>query len=683
MVALVFLLLLAGCGKNDTDGTGDGVTVTTSLSPTATSTPTCTPSPTPTPAREPKEYSLDELYDKAGDDNIFRLVNVEFSDAEQTQHRAMSNEVHTAGDYVLMQMIDMDWGEDEHPREYVLFHLGRPDLKRYFSPDFSERIAQVLEDGTVVMMDWDSEKVRVYDREFEPLRTFEIGESSVIDVIGISEDGLLWYCNSETKCVEAYDLYGNPVGTYPHPGTDVDEYIGTLGGKRYFCGTCEEYTLCTMILEERATELSIAEMRTDYNGLLSCRNGRLNWSLRILGDSENEVFFRKAVEHEYLSLWRGDRFATEGDTIDRAGGTDGDASPDSLRSYDYRVYDLSRQVIAGRLGAARIPQYFRLNPRCLSMKDHVFFEGETDDGSRELLLWDVSREEPEPIVSIAKTTDENLQEHIDREVEAIRKKYAIDIHYDNESLQNSTFVPWYEITPLENLFDVMDFVDCVAVRLTEYPTDLWREMCCDEKGGVDMYLDQYMVAPDNNNFVAAGVVDYFEERIEVAFSKDALASFDTMFAHETMHMMEYRIWYYTDAKDMSWFDYWNTLNSEKYPYQLEYVSSDAEVPGVRYAGYARVDNDPDDIWFVRSYGMWNQNEDRATVMERMYAADTETFELCPHLRDKAMAISAALRAAFPCVAASDEPVIWEHALGIIDPEPYFEVWKKFPPQRYG
>ncbi|MBP5463546.1 MAG: hypothetical protein J6Y20_15670 [Lachnospiraceae bacterium] len=684
LIALVLLLLLTGCGKETNNGGTDvpgNVTATTSASPTATATP----SPTPTPERAPKEYSLAELYETAGEDNIFRLTEVAFSDAAQTERYAMCNEVQSAGDYVLMMMYDMDW-ENEHPLEYLLFHLGRPDIKRYFTPDFTPRSVTLLEDGTVVMLDWQSDKVRVYDREFEPVRTFEIEMSSGLDVLGISKDGLLWFCDSDEKCLKAYDINGNPVGSYPHSIDDVDEYIGTLHGKKYFRGVGEEYTLCTMVLEEGATELSTAESHAEYNGIFGCRYGERNWSLRILGNPESEVFFPKAAPHEYMSVWCGECFVTEAETTEKPSeGTEGDGAttPSVRRLYDYRVYDLSRQVVAGRLGNSRITQYDRLNPRCLNEKNYLFFEAETVDGGRELLLWDVSREEPEPIADIEKTTDENLQARIDREVEAIRQKYAIDIHYDEESLQNSPFVPWYEITPLEDRFAVLDFVECVAERLAEYPTELWREMCGEDKTGVDMYLDKYMVAPDDNNFVAAGVVDYSDNRMAVVFSKDALSSFGTTFAHETMHLMEYRIWAYTDANDMSWFDYWVTLNSEKYPYQLEYVSSDDAVPGVRYAGYARLENDPDDIWFVRSYGMWNQNEDRATVMERMYACDTDTFSECPHLRDKARAICAALRASFPCVAASEEPVIWERALGIIDPAEYYDVWRKFPPKRYG
>jgi hypothetical protein len=36
-----------------------------------------------------------------------------------------------------------------------------------------------------------------------------------------------------------------------------------------------------------------------------------------------------------------------------------------------------------------------------------------------------------------------------------------------------------------------------------------------------------------------------------------------------------------------------------------------------------------------------------------------------------------IRAAFPSVAASKEPVFWEAPLGIIDPEPYLDILRTY------
>ena len=83
------------------------------------------------------------------------------------------------------------------------------------------------------------------------------------------------------------------------------------------------------------------------------------------------------------------------------------------------------------------------------------------------------------------------------------------------------------------------------------------------------------------------------------------------------------------------------------------------------------------MWYARMYGAWNDLEDRATVIEMMFDNNREALEQYPHLRDKAEDIAAVIRFAFPCIAASEEPVLWERATGIVLPETRMEAWKEY------
>ncbi len=95
--------------------------------------------------------------------------------------------------------------------------------------------------------------------------------------------------------------------------------------------------------------------------------------------------------------------------------------------------------------------------------------------------------------------------------------------------------------------------------------------------------------------------------------------------------MEYRItWDTPDA-----FINWSSLNPEDFTYDEEYFQEDLWT-------YA----EPKDDYFVRGYSVVNEMEDRATVIEAIFAEDAEWWAEHPMIQRKLDALMNAMEPAF-------------------------------------
>ncbi len=89
--------------------------------------------------------------------------------------------------------------------------------------------------------------------------------------------------------------------------------------------------------------------------------------------------------------------------------------------------------------------------------------------------------------------------------------------------------------------------------------------------------------------------------------------------HEIWHAMEYRI----TSEDPLIFDHWNDLNPEGFEYSEDYFEQDIWEQAA-----------PQGDWFARGYGMIDEMEDRATVIEALFKYDQNWWAERPHLRKK-------------------------------------------------
>lgn len=693
ILLLAFLLcagILAGCGKDDKNGTDTTVTVT----PTATSS--ATPTPTPTPAREPKDYSLAELYETVGKDNLYRILTAdapvqEDGDEERVPDCQILN-AETTGDYVLACLRNNS-GEDERSSgEYVLFHLGRPDLTRRLIPGYRDYEACLLEDGTVEIWDTDGKSVHVYNREFEEIKAFSPQGDREEYFVDFSEDGLMWFsAGDEEPVMIAYDTDGTCLGRFPYNSEFLlYSCTGIEDGNYYFLADAKGiHLMMPMVLKKGATELVTMDEETlgvsVYGMIVSGQTDTL-WFLHRLGDIEGEVYFPKEAYRESIYRWKGNRILTCADTSARfdLSADDSAAERESETAVwsDYRVFDLDSFTRLGMLSGKELPQYKTLFSESLSAKGYVFFAGMTTKGT-ELLLWDLNAETPKPIEHVARIAEESVSERTKSLVAEIEKEYGISIHFDEKSVSESSFKPWYNMPIIEDERVILGLVEEVAYFVKQYPKELWREMCGTDRSGLDMYLVSDLVSTGEDIFIASGVTQTWGERLAVGYSAYGISA--KTFAHETMHLMEHRIRQYGLDNGFDWSLFWaGERVSPEYGYSngSGAPQEDGEFHGAWSYRTEEDGIDPDKIWFARTYGTWNELEDRATVMEELYDCNRKMFEKYPHLRDKAADMTAIIRGAFPCVSSSEKPLFWERAIGIIQPETRMDDWKKYPAEQY-
>lgn len=665
MISLfVLLACLGGCGGNEDEKKPAEATPTVTLSVTATSTPS------PTPAREPENYSPAELYKKTEADNVYLLYTAEPS-AERPELYLTS--VNTAGDYVLFDLYMTDSEGDNPEREYVMFHLGRPDLTRKLKPEYNPYRSFLLDDGTAVLLDLESTAVYIYNREFELVSTVDTGSANLSDV---TSDKTLWYKNYTTTSLDAYDFNGNLKASYP---CDKEIYgIMTLDdGRTLFrafnpVGATEIY-----YADKGSTELKpfmeSQAATTVCDGYFYQENTMF---FTILRDTTDDgVYFAKKMFNESIDSWCGKRLLTTGREPGEGMIIDGQ---NVNSTYVFNVYDVDRYTVVNGLASSELPAYTDLNAVRINDRGYVLIEGKSGD-SHVLLLWDTTAEEAKPIGNVCKTSEKSYRECAKDIFKEIEKQYGAHVLFEEEDIRENPFTPWYTIDFVQDDRDLLELAISVSAMMEKYPTGFWTELLAGNRDCLDIYLTGSMENPENG-FIASGVVLTSGESLAVAFSKGAvLGGFNTMFAHEVMHLMEHRIEQYFEENGYSWMAYWaGELVSEKYPYKLEAILSDARDENVWKEQYGNWRNsETENVWYVRTYGSWNQLEDRATVMEALFDKDMEAFEKCAHLRDKGRAICAAIRAAFPCVEGSKVPTLWE-CMGIVDPEEFKETWSKYP-----
>ena len=688
---LLCLAFLAGCGRNTADD-NTTVTITAALtqSPTVTQPPTATQSPTPTPEREPKDYALSDLYTTVGRDNLYSLL-LDTGEADGEYPLNTISDAWIAGDYVLAAL-SRDTADGESMNEYVLFHLGRPDLMRRMTPTFRENQTCLLPDGTVFLWDIDANMAHVYNRELEEIRTIVPQEEGSWFCVGFSEDGTLWLGRSGSEhCVIAYSADGTRLGNYGY-GADcsISRYAGSANGKCYFCATNEDGTLqLPLVLNEGTTELACVTGESEgeeFGGLFASESTDFLWFVHPLGEPENGVFFRKQSLRESLQLWSGSRFLTSGyadSRLDR--GTDGwirvdwSKELDDFSAYDYRVYDFSDAKCLGSITVEEVPQYAGFRALAFAESGRVLFSGVERSKGTELLLWDLNAETAVPIPQFTRISEMSVEEYTQKRVAEIEKEYGITIHYDQESISDSVFTPWYSMPAITDAKQILGFVEEVAYYLQDYPKEICREMQSNDRVGLDLYLVTALNDPESGESKASGSTQTGGDRLAVVYTSYGLGS-ETIFLHETMHLMEHRILQYALDNGFNWDSYWDAeRTTDQYPYTYgeSEPPSDGSFHGAWSSFLGTDEIDPDEVWFARTYGIWNEWEDRATMMELMCDGHREIFETYPHLGNKAKDIAAVIRGAFPSIAASDKPFLWEQSTGIVLPQTRLEDWKKY------
>lgn len=185
-------------------------------------------------------------------------------------------------------------------------------------------------------------------------------------------------------------------------------------------------------------------------------------------------------------------------------------------------------------------------------------------------------------------------------------------------------------TPLLNMLGTANYEeevkridDCFSV----YPPSFFDRFRCPEaEKGLRILLPNSILV---DGHTMAGVTTVQDGYYNIFLGVGAYNNLNVH--HEIWHAMEYRIaWDNPEA-----FDDWNSLNPDGFQYNEDYFLDDIWTQA-----------EAKDDWFVRGYSVVNEMEDRATVIEAIFAEDSDWWDQHPHIRAKRDALLAAAEPVF-------------------------------------
>lgn len=280
-----------------------------------------------------------------------------------------------------------------------------------------------------------------------------------------------------------------------------------------------------------------------------------------------------------------------------------------------------------------------------------------DDGNA-LYIYDTAAvpQDAEPLNSY-QCTQEELEAETARIAQNVWDATGIELLYGSQGndFVISDYVGVAELEP----FKVFQAVNTVAKILDRYPDGMLREAWELTSDGLRIYLcgSLYGIYAGTLD-TAGGVTTNMGRYIIVAM--DINEPIDSVLPHELSHVFDQRISYMWEVQD--WFAIWESIHPFSNPYIYSYDFY------YEYTNYTPVDeDDPDDVWFVDSYGRTFPTEDRAKIMEVLWRSGEEPDYLLEyeHILAKAKLYCYILRQCFPSCNTGEGP-FWEQFLGVID-----------------
>lgn len=250
----------------------------------------------------------------------------------------------------------------------------------------------------------------------------------------------------------------------------------------------------------------------------------------------------------------------------------------------------------------------------------------------------------------------------------LEKRFGIRILIGNEVLRVQGMNSFYMISTEDkssylyldtsNNEDLDRALTYLERELGRYPKGFFEHFKTNGVGGlrIDLTLD---LPPDKSmeGFGSAGGLSFRTGAFyDIALNTSMCYDYDKSIHHELFHQVEHRM------QDMGYaYDYsdWAKLNPKGYSY-LSLMSYGNADPSLCMFS----EGTKDQVYFARNYGMSNEMEDRATIIERvferLYDEETEQ-EVCgydlvmkhPHLKAKLDAMGELVKACFGSVYWED------------------------------
>ncbi|MCR4625828.1 MAG: hypothetical protein K5795_07685 [Lachnospiraceae bacterium] len=433
IIAIVCLFVMTGCSKNednttDTGKTTGSVTPETTVSPTATPAPTATPIPTPTPTPVP---FVKTAYETIGREDVYRIPVEELK-----EKFCYILSAKCAGDHALLWL---DVIEEEEPfgeKNILLLFKPAVSTEQYRREmDFAFNEPKLLNDGKVVVEEYETGMIHVYDDTLTEIQSFTPGEKKLSLILGIDTDGYIWNMDIENSMLIATDLQGRNAGEYSIDAQyEVSRYLGTYNGQKIFTlykkddYLTYEYLFISedgVVTSQPEDEVELGDGWKGYDvapyDLVDITDSRSTWFFHVPGNINEICAFPKCSRNESISFKQDKILCGDNSIL---------TDPENfIYKQEFRLYDIENRTVSDVLSNTDIIEDSYINTWGMVDDRNVLLSVTYEDNKRELLLWSAS-DKTEPIRDFIDFSKDDPAKYLSDLVIGAKEKYGIEITPD-------------------------------------------------------------------------------------------------------------------------------------------------------------------------------------------------------------------------------------------------------------
>ena len=262
----------------------------------------------------------------------------------------------------------------------------------------------------------------------------------------------------------------------------------------------------------------------------------------------------------------------------------------------------------------------------------------------------------------------------------ISKKSNVNIFFGKNG---SSFSADYYTEPLTDWIKTYDTLSCIDDILSIFPDNMLSSMYVDDITELNIYITKKLRTNDSSSISsAAGLafIDRNSRNIAIDGTLDYLM-LKTNLAHEFMHIIDDRIKKTENESGLPYLSFWEALNGEleENKYAYKYVDDNGYSPtnDMNTQFDSRSQDDPEIIWFVDAYSKTFPTEDRARIMELLFADKRSALLDSSHIMEKAQYLCAVIR---KCFNIPESTVLyWERFVDKKDIASFSDRMERFVP----
>lgn len=250
---------------------------------------------------------------------------------------------------------------------------------------------------------------------------------------------------------------------------------------------------------------------------------------------------------------------------------------------------------------------------------------------------------------------------------------------------NDPYQSGYTGEILENPIVIHLALQMTKAFICQYPTGIFQEMVVEPVRHIDLYFCGRLF-PDAENSISSayGFTSQMGDRRIVVMSLEDLDTLPQNLAHEFTHVMEDRIYACAQERDLDYLTYWEALSPPD-AYYYSYFDEKGEEVSDAGSTAEPVPEDLDEIWFLDAYSKTYPSEDRARILEYLFAGEGSRYAYAfqgEPIRRKAQYLCAVIRACFPSAeTAQDLP--WERMISVLPFSEFQEAVQTYVPVAQG